>query len=287
MEHSHHEGEVIIQATDLTVSRGGTIVLDNINLTIRQGDFVALVGPNGSGKTTLVMAILGLLHPTKGTVEILGQDSEKMKFDGKIGWVSQAAANLPKNVRITVRELIALGVLSTKSLIPFRGNKQETQRKVNDALRIVGLQDVADVDIYRLSGGQRQRAVIGRALASNPEILVFDEPLVGVDRESRNSLLKLLDELCHKENKTLLMVSHDLPAIRQSAHRVIYLDLVHDKDCCSGGIQYDGPTDQFPDLVGLAALRGIQNVHESPSFAITSHGTSSSVVLSGTSKEEE
>jgi zinc transport system ATP-binding protein len=285
MKHAHHhDGEVVIQASDLSVSRGGTIVLDNINLTIRQGDFVALVGPNGSGKTTLVMAILGLLQPTKGTVEILGRDSKKMKFDGKIGWVSQAAANLPKNIRITVRELVTLGVLSTNSLIPFRGNKKDTQRRVDEALQIVGLQDVADVDIYRLSGGQRQRAVIGRALASNPEILVFDEPLVGVDRASRNSLLKLLDELCHKENKTLLMVSHDLPAIRQSAHRVIYLDLVHDNDCCSGGIHYDGPTDQFPDLVGLAALRGIRDVHEEVTPVVINP---SPVVVYEGSKEEK
>jgi len=88
MKHAHHhDGEVVIQASDLSVSRGGTIVLDNINLTIRQGDFVALVGPNGSGKTTLVMAILGLLQPIKGIVEILGCDSKKMKFDGQIGWV--------------------------------------------------------------------------------------------------------------------------------------------------------------------------------------------------------
>lgn len=286
MGHSHDEGEVIIQATDLSVSRGGTIVLDNINLEIRKGDFVALVGPNGSGKTTLVMAILGLLQPTRGTVKIMGQDSKKIKFDGKIGWVSQAAANLPKNIRITVRELVTLGVLSTKSLLPFRGNRKETRKKVDEALRIVGLQNLADVDIYRLSGGQRQRAVIGRALASNPEVLVFDEPLVGVDRESRNSLLTLLDELCHKENKTLLMVSHDLPAIRQSAHRVIYLDLVHLKDCCSGGIHYDGPTDEFPDLVGLAALRGIRNVHEIQSPITISHGSSPIVITYGNKEEE-
>ena len=259
--HLSHNGDIVIKASDLSVSRGNTIVLDDINLTIRQGDFVGLVGPNGSGKTTLLMAILGLLNPTSGSVEIFGQDSKRMSHNGRVAWVSQAASNLPKNIRITVRELISLGVLTAKTMLPFFKNRKEIRAKVENALELVGLRDVADVDIYSLSGGQRQRAVIGRALVSNAEILVFDEPLVGVDRDSRNSLLKLLDDLCHTQNKTLLMVSHDLAAIRQSAHRVIYLDLIQLNDCCRGGIQYDGPPSEFPDLLSLATLRGIRNVH--------------------------
>jgi zinc transport system ATP-binding protein len=268
--HPFHDGEIVIKASDLSVSRGNTIVLDDINLTIRQGDFVGLVGPNGSGKTTLLMAILGLLNPTSGSVEIFGQDSKRMNHNGRVAWVSQAASNLPKNIRITVRELISLGVLTAKTMLPFFKNRKDVRAKVEDALELVGLRDVADVDIYSLSGGQRQRAVIGRALVSNAEILVFDEPLVGVDRDSRNSLLKLLDDLCHTQNKTLLMVSHDLAAIRQSAHRVIYLDLIQLNDCCRGGIQYDGPPSEFPDLLSLATLRGIRNVH-SPEPIIISH----------------
>ena len=113
---------------------------------------------------------------------------------------------------------------------------------------MVDLEDVQDVDVSRLSGGQRQRAVIARALASESEFILLDEPLVGIDRDSRNSLLKLLDNLCHEENKTILMVSHDLTAIRQTAHRMVFLEET---------IRFDGPTDQFPDLDVLAELRGI------------------------------
>ena len=89
-------------------------------------------------------------------------------------------------------------------------------------------------------------------MASSAEFILLDEPLVGIDREARNSLLKLLDKLCHDENKTILMVSHDLAAIRQTAHRMIYLE---------ESIRFDGVTEDFPDLTTLAGLRGIEPVH--------------------------
>ena len=118
---------------------------------------------------------------------------------------------------------------------------------------MVDLLDVKNSDIGRLSGGQRQRAVIARALASEAEFIILDEPLVGIDRDARNSLLKLLDNLCHDEGKTILMVSHDLAAIRQTAHRMIFLEET---------IRFDGETEDFPDLVSLADLRGIGHVHD-------------------------
>jgi zinc transport system ATP-binding protein len=124
---------------------------------------------------------------------------------------------------------------------------------VNKAIEMVDLKDVANTDIGRLSGGQRQRAVIARALASQADFIILDEPLVGIDREARSSLLKLLDALCHESEKTILMVSHDLAAIRQTAHRMIYLE---------GSIKFDGETSKFPKLTELAELRGIKPVHD-------------------------
>ena len=118
---------------------------------------------------------------------------------------------------------------------------------------MVDLNDVEHTDVGRLSGGQRQRAVIARALASEADFIILDEPLVGIDRESRGSLLKLLDDLCHNAGKTILMVSHDLAAIRQTAHRMIYLEET---------IKFDGETSKFPELTRLAELRGIEPVHD-------------------------
>ena len=113
--------------------------------------------------------------------------------------------------------------------------------------------EVADRDVSHLSGGQRQRAVIARALVTRAEVLLLDEPLVGMDRASRNSLLRLLDGFCHDEGKTIVMVSHDTAAIRQSAHRIIYLEQT---------VRFDGPSSEFPSLEALAELRGIEDVHD-------------------------
>jgi zinc transport system ATP-binding protein len=212
----------ILKIKDLLVSRSGKVVLSDIDLTVRKGEFIGLVGPNGSGKSTLLLAILGVLKFQQGDIKVYGNRPMSRNVLGKIGWVSQAAAVMPRNVRITVRELIQLGTLNSRNMY-FR-RKGLHREKVDNAIRMVGLENEAENDIACLSGGQRQRAVIGRALASNAEFILLDEPLVGIDRGSRNSLLKLLDKLCHEEDKTILMVSHDLAAIRQTAHRMIYLE---------------------------------------------------------------
>jgi zinc transport system ATP-binding protein len=241
----------LLNVDNLSVSRSGKMILNNINLVVRKGEFVGIVGPNGSGKSTLLLSILGILKPEIGFVEIYGNAPMSRRNFDKIGWVSQAASHLPSGIRITVRELVQLGTITSRNLF-YQGDKKGRIERVNNAIEMVGLQEVANVNIGLLSGGQRQRAVIARALASEAEFILLDEPLVGIDRETRNDLLKLLDKLCHDEDKTILMVSHDLSAIRQTAHRMIYLE---------ESIRFDGPTDEFPDLVSLADLRGIKPVH--------------------------
>ena len=179
-------------------------------------------------------------------------NKEIPKRFGKLGWVSKHASNLPQNVKITVRELIQLGTLNASNM--FWRFSAEQNEQVNQAIELAGLQEVENTNISTLSGGQRQRAVIARVLASKAEFILLDEPLVGIDRESRNSLLKFLDKLCHEAQKTILMISHDIAAIQQASHRMIFLE---------ERIRYDGAADCFPDLADLATLRGIEPVHES------------------------
>tara|TARA_B110000008_G_scaffold82619_1_gene84406 strand:- start:132 stop:938 length:807 start_codon:yes stop_codon:yes gene_type:complete len=242
----------ILEVNNLTVIRSGKIVLKDVDLTIQKGEFIGLVGPNGSGKSTLLLSLLGVLKPHNGSISIYGNVPNPRNFFGRIGWVSQAASYLPRQIKLTVRELVKLGTVSGENMFSWSDGSNE---KVSRAIEMVGLEDVENVDVSRLSGGQRQRAVIARALATEAEFILLDEPLVGMDRDARNSLLKLLDELCHHAGKTILMVSHDLTAIRQTAHRMIFLE---------EKIWFDGPTNLFPDLETLADLRGITPAHDSP-----------------------
>ena len=242
----------ILEVNNLTVIRSGKIVLKDVDLTIQKGEFIGLVGPNGSGKSTLLLSLLGVLKPHNGSISIYGNVPNPRNFFGRIGWVSQAASYLPRQIKLTVRELVKLGTVSGENMFSWSDGSNE---KVSRAIEMVGLEDVENVDVSRLSGGQRQRAVIARALATEAEFILLDEPLVGMDREARNSLLKLLDQLCHYAGKTILMVSHDITAIRQTAHRMIFLE---------EKIWFDGPTNLFPDLETLADLRGITPAHDTP-----------------------
>ena len=241
----------VLDVCDLSVVRSGKIVIKDVCLTVDEGEFLGIVGPNGSGKSTFLLAVLGLLKSNSGTIRIYGHPPMSRMIRQKIGWVSQAASYLPKNVRLTVRELVKLGTLHSGNLYDF--GSQSRRNKTTQALRMTGLEHVQNIDVGRLSGGQRQRAVIARALATEADLILLDEPLVGIDRESRNSLLKLLDRLCHEKGKTIIMVSHDLTAIRQTAHRMVFLEET---------IRFDGPTSDFPNLEKLASLRGIEHVHE-------------------------
>ena len=240
----------ILDVCDLSVERSGKVVIRDVCLQVIEGDFVGIVGPNGSGKSTLLLAILGVLKPKSGTIQIYGKSPNSVISNKKIGWVSQAAANLPKNVKITVRELVKLGTINRANMFD-RLNRSGNSR-VDEAIRKTGLENVKHTEVGRLSGGQKQRAVIARALASEADFIILDEPMVGLDRDSKNSLLRLLDDLCHREGKTILMVSHDLTAIRQTAHRMVFLEET---------IRFDGPVKSFPGLEKLADLRGIEPVH--------------------------
>ena len=238
-------GEEILQVSGLSVNRSGVEVISDINLSVNCGEFVGIVGPNGAGKTTLILTILGILKPRTGHVSL------SKAISGKVGWVPQAATSLPKNMKITVREFIQLGTLDSATwFLPF-GTKYDKQN-VSKIIETVGLTDYAETRIANLSGGQRQRAAIGKALASKADLLLMDEPMVGVDLKSRNSIMRLLDNLCHTQNKTIVMISHDLASMKRTVHRMVYLEQQ---------IRYDGSTNDFPELSVLADLRGIEETH--------------------------
>ena len=131
--------EPVLEVEGLSVVRSGNLIISDINLNIRSGEFVGIVGPNGSGKTTLLLSILGILKENSGQIRIYGKRPMSKHLDGKISWVSQAASNLPSNLRLTVRELVKLGTISSRNMFSWRRDDEI----VDKAIKMVTLKAVS------------------------------------------------------------------------------------------------------------------------------------------------
>lgn len=185
-------------------------ILRDVSLTVAPGEFLALIGPNGGGKSTLLKIALGLLPPDRGTARLFGGAPERMR--GRAGYVPQET-NVHPHFPVTVRETVRMGLLG----LPARSRAEEN-RAVDEALDAIGLSDSADARIGELSGGQRQRALIARALAGRPELILLDEPVSSVDPDGASRLYGLLDAL--KGRYTIVMVSHDVNLLLRHATSV-------------------------------------------------------------------
>ena len=190
-----------------------TPILENVSLTIQQGEFVGIFGPNGGGKTTLLKLILGFLKPRKGSLEILGKSPKAARE--KMGYVPQIS-QLDKEFPITAFEVVLMGCLD-KSL--WRSYTSESKELAIQALTDVGMLDFQNHPFGTLSGGQAQRVLIARALASKPAILLLDEPTASVDASAEEAIYKLLVQL--KGSITILMVTHDLQVMMQNVDRFL------------------------------------------------------------------
>jgi len=192
-------------------------VLEDINLDISKGDFVGIIGPNGGGKTTLLKIILGLAKPSSGEVRLYDQPIHEFKQWTNIGYVPQRADQANVQVPITVEEVVSLGRVAKAGL--FRRFSEKDRVAVQAALAQVEMSEHKHRLITELSGGQQQRVFIAKALASEPELLVLDEPTAGVDSESQEEFYQLLSKLA-KSNLTLLIVSHDIDVILNEVNQV-------------------------------------------------------------------
>jgi zinc transport system ATP-binding protein len=178
-------------------------VLQDVNLEVRAGEFMAVLGPNGGGKTTLLKLILGLLTPDKGVVRVFGQEPSQAR--GRVGYVPQHAVIQP-DFPITVREVVLLGQRTGPRPGFLYGRK--ARDLANQALERVDMLHLAERRMDQLSGGQRQRALVARALVGSPQLLVFDEPTANIDPQGKLCLYELLDSL--RKDITIILVSHDL-----------------------------------------------------------------------------
>lgn len=193
-------------------------VLENVNLSVYEGDFVGVVGPNGSAKSTLLKLILGVLKPSYGSIQLFGTPLLQFKDWSKLGYVSQRARDFNLSFPATVQEIIAANIKHSMSLFKFKHKDQ--QKKIDELLEIVGMDKYKNKLIGQLSGGQQQRVFIARALANQPSLLFLDEPTVGVDVASQNQFYDLLKKLNKEFGMTLVMVSHDIGVISKQANRI-------------------------------------------------------------------
>ncbi|HEX2878325.1 MAG TPA: ABC transporter ATP-binding protein [Polyangiaceae bacterium] len=196
-------------------------ILQSLDLTIKSGEFEALMGPSGSGKSTLLNLIAGLDRASAGSVKVAGADLQTMS-DGErakwrsrnVGFIFQTYNMMPV---LTAQENVELPLLLTNL------SSKERKERARTALRVVGLEDRMDHYPRQLSGGQEQRVTIARAIVTDPTLIVADEPTGDLDRKSADEILNLLDRLNKEFGKTIIMVTHD-PAAAERASRVHHLD---------------------------------------------------------------
>lgn len=200
----------VISLRNIEFSYGNEKVLDGVSTDIIKGDFVGLVGHNGSGKSTLLKIILGVLKPQKGTVSLFETPIDQFRDWYKIGYIPQKAGLSVSHVPITVEEIIKM--------------EQGEEKRMDEALESVDMLAFKNKLLRELSGGQQQRVFIARALMKKPELLILDEPTVGVDIKTQEKFYALMQKLNHEFHLTLLLVSHDLHTISHQVHCVMQLD---------------------------------------------------------------
>ena len=205
----------LIKFSDVAIGYGKKSIIENIDFSINENDFLGIVGPNGSGKTTLLKTLLGNLKPLRGDIS-----REKIQF----GYVPQRDIVQPL-LPYTVHDVVMMG---RYSLMGIFGNPQnEDEKIVNECLSHVGIEDLKNQRYNSLSGGQRQRTLIARALAVQPQILILDEPTNGMDTPSHYSLLELISQLHDESRLTIIIVSHLLTDVANIVNKLMLLEKNH------------------------------------------------------------
>ncbi len=203
------QGEPLISLEHVSMGWDGRKVLEDVSLTVSVGDFIAITGPNGGGKTTLLRLILGLLHPVKGKIV-------KNFPSLKIGYLPQKNM-IDSRFPVSVKEVIMSGLLGCKGI-----GETEKKDRYDSVIVKMGLVDHAERPIGQLSGGQLQRALLGRALISEPELLVLDEPLSYIDKRFESRLYDIIADVAHRS--TIILVSHEMSVLGGMANRHYIVD---------------------------------------------------------------
>lgn len=217
----------ILQMTGISAAYDNKTVLENINLTVFERDFLGVIGPNGGGKTTLIKVMLGLLNPTAGKVTFYQEEKEVPEIS--MGYLPQYNS-IDKKFPISVYEVVLSGLNRQKSL--FRSFSPAQHEQVKQVIARMGLEGLEKRAIGQLSGGQLQRALLGRALVSNPQVLILDEPNTYIDKRFEAKLYSLLEEI--NRERAIVLVSHDIGTVLQNVKSIA---------CVNGTLDYHPDTE--------------------------------------------
>lgn len=203
----------IIQINGLSAGYDGKTVLHQVDLTVYEKDFLGIIGPNGGGKTTLIKCMLGLHTPSEGHIRFFKEGREVPEI--KMGYLPQYNT-IDRKFPISVHEVVLSGLSKEKPLIGRYTDKQQEQ--VRRMIARMGLEEVAHRAIGELSGGQLQRALLGRALVSNPEVVILDEPNTYIDKRFEARLYSLLEEI--NRERAIILVSHDIGTVLKNVKTI-------------------------------------------------------------------
>lgn len=248
----------LISAQNISVTHSGKTALSNVSLSVKPAEIVTILGPNGSGKSTLLRAILGILPLTSGHVS--------RQSGLRLGYVPQKLA-MDRALPMTVRRFLSLPV-------------RVTDAQAHAALDRVGMTEIAAAQLTALSGGQFQRVLLARALLSNPQILILDEPTQGLDQQGEAAFYRLIEDLRRDTGCAVLMVSHDLHVVMAASDRVICLN---GHICCQGTPSVVSNAPEYRALFGLGtqgALALYQHMHDH------SHDTAPTVGVNPSSSQD-
>ncbi len=198
-----------IEIKNLSFGYEDGLILDDINLTIKKGEYVGIVGSNGTGKSTLVKLILGLLQTRNGRIN---------RAETNVGYVPQVGLSAKGDFPATVREVVMLNLYGSIGL--FKRPGRSHYEMADKALEVVGMTEYKNRLIGKLSGGQQQRVLIAKSLVNNPDMLILDEPIAGIDSESEKNLYQLLYRLNKENGLTIIMITHSLQDVRRDMDKI-------------------------------------------------------------------
>ncbi len=215
----------VVEIEHLTVEYPGVRALDDVSFSVNEGDFLGIIGPNGAGKSTLFASILGLNKKYNGTIKFFGTDIKNSKdYLNLIGYVPQKPI-FEKNFPATVNDVVRMSL-----------KKKSDEKKIDQLLQQLWIHELGNRRIGELSGGQQQRVFIAKALVNNPQLLILDEPVTGIDRQSTELFYSILKELNSKQKITIIWSSHDLDAVNRLANNVA---------CLNRTLFFHGESDEF------------------------------------------